>query len=168
MLLFLRYSSRWVKMLVRRKLDFGDRSEPGIGQPRHSALFACPCQYIENHLKFKPRGKLTISKFFSLPNFPLKWSTTVEACFWSQKSVDDVFHGDFKMILDSSVGLVQMGSISVREIRFKTNIDTFWGRRSMNFFLMQWVFQLWRFRLYGHPWDDHSCERTSFKDGHKV
>uniref|UniRef100_A0A0K8SWA3 Transmembrane protein C9orf91 n=1 Tax=Lygus hesperus TaxID=30085 RepID=A0A0K8SWA3_LYGHE len=54
-LLFLRYSSRWVKMLIRRKLDFGDRSEPGLNQPRHSALFACPCQYIENHLKYKPR-----------------------------------------------------------------------------------------------------------------
>lgn len=61
-------------MLVRRKLDFGDKSEPGLGQPRHSALFACPCQFIENHLKYKPRGKFSFRKYFYLPNFPLKWT----------------------------------------------------------------------------------------------
>ncbi|XP_014253347.1 transmembrane protein 268 isoform X4 [Cimex lectularius] len=58
-LLLLRYSSRWVKLLVKRKLDLGEgATDPALGPPRHCTLFACPCQFIETHLKYKPRAKV--------------------------------------------------------------------------------------------------------------
>uniref|UniRef100_T1JA03 Transmembrane protein 268 n=1 Tax=Strigamia maritima TaxID=126957 RepID=T1JA03_STRMM len=60
--LLLRYSQRWVKEYVRHHLDLHvdvhDRGEGGPPTPpRHCIHARCPCQYIEEHLKYKPRGK---------------------------------------------------------------------------------------------------------------
>lgn len=60
--LLLRYSQRWVKEYVCKRLDLSvdcyDRQEgePPI-QPRHCLSARCPCQFIEQHLRYKPRGK---------------------------------------------------------------------------------------------------------------
>lgn len=55
-LLLLRYAARWGKEVMR------GQAEVNIAEPaRHCAPFTCPCQYIERHLKCKPRGK---SKYF--------------------------------------------------------------------------------------------------------
>lgn len=54
--LLLRYATRWGKEVMRGQADVS------IVEPaRHCAPFTCPCQYIERHLKCKPRGK---SKYF--------------------------------------------------------------------------------------------------------
>uniref|UniRef100_A0A1B6DHH4 Transmembrane protein 268 n=1 Tax=Clastoptera arizonana TaxID=38151 RepID=A0A1B6DHH4_9HEMI len=75
-LLFLRYSSRWVKLFVRQRLDLciDGRSLPTVTTtpPRHCVSSRCPCQFIEEHLKYKPRGKLTLRQIFCLPDFPMK------------------------------------------------------------------------------------------------
>ncbi|EEB17386.1 hypothetical protein Phum_PHUM463530 [Pediculus humanus corporis] len=75
-MLFLRYSSRWVRQYVRHQLDLNvDGSDHGSFPwvpPRHCISARCPCQFIEEHLKYKPRGKLTFRKFFQLPNFNFK------------------------------------------------------------------------------------------------
>ncbi|KAL5280316.1 hypothetical protein ACFFRR_004348 [Megaselia abdita] len=52
MLLFLRYASRWGNEAVRGLRDVSS-SEPA----RHCAKYLCPCQFIEEHLTCKPRGK---------------------------------------------------------------------------------------------------------------
>ncbi|XP_075212333.1 uncharacterized protein LOC142319207 isoform X2 [Lycorma delicatula] len=72
-LLFLRYSSRWAKLFVRQRLDLcvGGPSPP-TAAPRHCVSARCPCQFIEEHLKYKPRGKLTLKSFFCLPDYPLQ------------------------------------------------------------------------------------------------
>lgn len=55
-LLLLRYAARWGKEVMRGLADVN------IAEPaRHCAPFTCPCQYIQRHLKCKPRGK---SKYF--------------------------------------------------------------------------------------------------------
>nr|XP_018902601.1 PREDICTED: transmembrane protein C9orf91 homolog isoform X1 [Bemisia tabaci] len=57
-MLFLRYASRWTKLHARGRLVLnidagrGGHSHP----PRHCISSQCPCQFIEEHLKFKPRG----------------------------------------------------------------------------------------------------------------
>lgn len=74
--LLARYSQRWVKLIVRGGLALGidaaDRrrshggsltpSQPQI-PPRHMASRQCPCQYIEEHLQYKPQGS-PITFFF--------------------------------------------------------------------------------------------------------
>ncbi|XP_029171688.1 transmembrane protein 268 isoform X3 [Nylanderia fulva] len=62
-LLLLRYASRWARHFVRRRLDLvidsqeRDRSVMGLSvPPRHCVSARCPCQFIEDHLKHKPRG----------------------------------------------------------------------------------------------------------------
>ncbi|KAL2735100.1 transmembrane protein 268 isoform X1 [Vespula maculifrons] len=68
-LLLLRYASRWARHFVRRRLDLvidsqdRNRSIAGLSvPPRHCVSARCPCQFIEDHLKYKPRGKLTLSR----------------------------------------------------------------------------------------------------------
>ncbi|KAI4488819.1 hypothetical protein M0802_011244 [Mischocyttarus mexicanus] len=68
-LLLLRYASRWARRFVRRRLDLvidsqdRNRSIAGLSvPPRHCVSARCPCQFIEDHLKYKPRGKLTLSR----------------------------------------------------------------------------------------------------------
>lgn len=75
-LLLLRYASRWARHFVRRRLDLvidsqeRDRGITGLSvPPRHCVSARCPCQFIEDHLKHKPRGKLTLRKFFLMPDF---------------------------------------------------------------------------------------------------
>ncbi|CAG0916700.1 unnamed protein product [Notodromas monacha] len=86
--LFLRYSQRWAKDFLRKRLDWcADMAErleqgatvlnvamppvpastPGPGfagilvtpqqRPRHLPTAHCPCQYVEEHLKYKPAAK---------------------------------------------------------------------------------------------------------------
>lgn len=49
--MILRYASRWGKEMIRNYLKVSNES-PG----RHMIKSICPCQFIENHLKCKPRG----------------------------------------------------------------------------------------------------------------
>ncbi|XP_012539945.1 uncharacterized protein LOC105838730 isoform X4 [Monomorium pharaonis] len=62
-LLLLRYTSRWARHFVRRRLDLvidsqeRDRGVMGLSvPPRHCVSARCPCQFIEDHLKHKPKG----------------------------------------------------------------------------------------------------------------
>ncbi|XP_031843883.1 uncharacterized protein LOC116431915 isoform X3 [Nomia melanderi] len=62
-LLLLRYASRWAHHFVRRRLDLvidsqeRNRDITGLSvSPRHCVSARCPCQFIEDHLKYKPRG----------------------------------------------------------------------------------------------------------------
>ncbi|XP_025990033.2 transmembrane protein 268 isoform X1 [Solenopsis invicta] len=62
-LLLLRYASRWARHFVRRRLDLvidsqeRDRGVMGLSvPPRHCVSARCPCQFIEDHLKYKPKG----------------------------------------------------------------------------------------------------------------
>ncbi|CAG0916699.1 unnamed protein product [Notodromas monacha] len=61
-LLLVRYSQRWVKHFVRKYLqlspDHGDRARDVMAiPPRHLVSAMCPCQFIEDHLHYKPTGK---------------------------------------------------------------------------------------------------------------
>lgn len=75
-MVFLRYSQRWAKEFVRRHLELSvDGAERGgfsMAPPRHCISARCPCQFIEEHLKYKPRGKCSVKQFFLLPNFSFK------------------------------------------------------------------------------------------------
>nr|XP_049465508.1 uncharacterized protein LOC120957126 isoform X3 [Anopheles coluzzii] len=51
MLLLLRYASRWGNEAMRGLIDV-TQTDPA----RHCRAFQCPCQYVEYHLKCKPRG----------------------------------------------------------------------------------------------------------------
>uniref|UniRef100_A0AAG5CW29 Uncharacterized protein n=1 Tax=Anopheles atroparvus TaxID=41427 RepID=A0AAG5CW29_ANOAO len=51
MLLLLRYASRWGNEAIRGLIDV-TQHEPA----RHCPPYQCPCQYVEHHLKCKPRG----------------------------------------------------------------------------------------------------------------
>ncbi|XP_034948189.1 transmembrane protein 268 isoform X2 [Chelonus insularis] len=62
-LLLLRYASRWTRQFVRHRLDLvidsQERNRTIVGPtvpPRHCVSARCPCQFIEDHLKYKPRG----------------------------------------------------------------------------------------------------------------
>ncbi|XP_014217095.1 transmembrane protein 268 [Copidosoma floridanum] len=62
-LLLLRYASRWSHHYVRRRLDLAVDSQErnristlNAQPPRHCISARCPCQFIEEHLKFKPKG----------------------------------------------------------------------------------------------------------------
>lgn len=57
LLLFLRYASRWGNQTMRGFIKVGV-TEPA----RHCAPYICPCQFIEEHLKCKPQGKLKYLK----------------------------------------------------------------------------------------------------------
>ncbi|XP_055539053.1 uncharacterized protein LOC129726421 isoform X2 [Wyeomyia smithii] len=52
LLLLLRYASRWGNQSMRGLIDV-----TSVEPARHCHQFQCPCQYIEYHLKCKPRGK---------------------------------------------------------------------------------------------------------------
>jgi len=75
-MVFLRYSQRWAKEYVRRHLELSvDGAERGgfsMAPPRHCISSRCPCQFIEEHLKYKPRGKCSVNQFFLLPNFSFR------------------------------------------------------------------------------------------------
>ncbi|KAJ8680457.1 hypothetical protein QAD02_016244 [Eretmocerus hayati] len=78
-LLLLRYASRWSHRYLRHRLDLAVDSQErqrstadSIGSsqpPRHCISARCPCQFIEEHLKYKPKGKSTLRNFFKMPNF---------------------------------------------------------------------------------------------------
>uniref|UniRef100_A0A2M4CR36 Uncharacterized protein n=1 Tax=Anopheles darlingi TaxID=43151 RepID=A0A2M4CR36_ANODA len=59
MLLLLRYASRWGNEARRGLIDV-TQQDPA----RHCPQYQCPCQYVEQHLKCKPRGKLRIFHVF--------------------------------------------------------------------------------------------------------
>ncbi|XP_018371053.1 PREDICTED: uncharacterized protein LOC108766331 isoform X2 [Trachymyrmex cornetzi] len=53
---FCRYVQRWAKDYLRRRLDWTVDEEGGNpSSPRHLASGLCPCQYIEEWLRNKPR-----------------------------------------------------------------------------------------------------------------
>lgn len=53
---FCRYVQRWAKDYLRRRLDWTVDEEGGNpSSPRHLASALCPCQYIEEWLRNKPR-----------------------------------------------------------------------------------------------------------------
>lgn len=69
--LILRYSQRWVKEYTRKRLDLRHRlhytspataADPNWTElpPRHCIGHRCLCQFIEEHLKFKPLTRFTI------------------------------------------------------------------------------------------------------------
>ncbi|XP_015914937.1 transmembrane protein 268 [Parasteatoda tepidariorum] len=65
--LLLRYSQRWVKEFVRKRLDLrlplhpdGTVETGPPTPPRHCDSARCPCQFIEEHLRFKPTTKCSI------------------------------------------------------------------------------------------------------------
>lgn len=69
--LLLRYSQRWVKEFARKRIDLGmalhhdgTSNVPPTLPPRHCAIARCPCQYIEEHLRFKPLTKCSLSDLF--------------------------------------------------------------------------------------------------------
>ncbi|KAG5877652.1 hypothetical protein JTB14_038328 [Gonioctena quinquepunctata] len=54
-LLFLRYSQRWGKDFLRRRLDWTlDETLGNPSNPRHITSALCPCQYVEEILTNKP------------------------------------------------------------------------------------------------------------------
>nr|XP_012229815.1 PREDICTED: transmembrane protein C9orf91 homolog isoform X2 [Linepithema humile] len=74
-LLLLRYASRWARHFVRRRLDLvidsqeRDRGITGLSvPPRHCVSARCPCQFIEDHLKYKPRAGRKMMKLGILPH----------------------------------------------------------------------------------------------------
>nr|CAD7577260.1 unnamed protein product [Timema californicum] len=72
-LVFLRYSHRWAKQFVRKRLELAlDGGPHRTAPPRHCCTSQCPCQFIEDHLKYKPRGKSSVRQFFRMPDFGLK------------------------------------------------------------------------------------------------
>ncbi|CAG2104743.1 unnamed protein product [Medioppia subpectinata] len=71
--LLLRYSQRWVKDFVRRKIDLnmplhadsaGVSVAPLPTTHRHCPTSRCLCQFIEEHLKFKPLTQCNITELF--------------------------------------------------------------------------------------------------------
>ncbi|OXU26867.1 hypothetical protein TSAR_010608 [Trichomalopsis sarcophagae] len=77
-LLLLRYALRWSHHFVRHRLALAVDSQERNGRnsigisvqpPRHCISARCPCQFIEEHLKYKPKGKSTLCNFFKMPNF---------------------------------------------------------------------------------------------------
>ncbi|XP_049538598.1 uncharacterized protein LOC125952883 isoform X4 [Anopheles darlingi] len=60
MLLLLRYASRWGNEARRGLIDV-TQQDPA----RHCPQYQCPCQYVEQHLKCKPRG------------YPWKWLSPI-------------------------------------------------------------------------------------------
>ncbi|XP_026826724.1 transmembrane protein 268 isoform X2 [Ooceraea biroi] len=73
-LLLLRYASRWARHFVRRRLDLViDSQERVTGlsvPPRHCVSARCPCQFIEDHLKHKPRAGRKMTNLSILPPHP--------------------------------------------------------------------------------------------------
>ncbi|XP_032672310.1 transmembrane protein 268 isoform X2 [Odontomachus brunneus] len=74
-LLLLRYASRWARHFVRRRLDLvidsqeRDRGVTGLSvPPRHCVSARCPCQFIEDHLKHKPRAGRKMMSLGILPH----------------------------------------------------------------------------------------------------
>lgn len=55
-LVILRYASRWGHEMLRNCLAVSS-SDPA----RHMSKSMCPCQFIELHLKCKPRGKVDLN-----------------------------------------------------------------------------------------------------------
>ncbi|XP_025990035.2 transmembrane protein 268 isoform X2 [Solenopsis invicta] len=74
-LLLLRYASRWARHFVRRRLDLvidsqeRDRGVMGLSvPPRHCVSARCPCQFIEDHLKYKPKAGRKMMNLSILPH----------------------------------------------------------------------------------------------------
>ncbi|XP_012539943.1 transmembrane protein 268 isoform X2 [Monomorium pharaonis] len=74
-LLLLRYTSRWARHFVRRRLDLvidsqeRDRGVMGLSvPPRHCVSARCPCQFIEDHLKHKPKAGRKMLNLSILPH----------------------------------------------------------------------------------------------------
>ncbi|XP_011882540.1 PREDICTED: transmembrane protein C9orf91 homolog isoform X2 [Vollenhovia emeryi] len=74
-LLLLRYASRWARHFVRRRLDLvidsqeRDRGVTGLSvPPRHCVSARCPCQFIEDHLKHKPKAGRKMMNLSILPH----------------------------------------------------------------------------------------------------
>ncbi|XP_064078149.1 transmembrane protein 268-like isoform X2 [Macrobrachium nipponense] len=63
-MLLARYSQRWVKAVARGSLSINQDASESTSPPglpaRHSSSKQCPCQYIEDHLHYKPQGKCLI------------------------------------------------------------------------------------------------------------
>ncbi|XP_064078146.1 transmembrane protein 268-like isoform X1 [Macrobrachium nipponense] len=59
-MLLARYSQRWVKAVARGSLSINQDASESTSPPglpaRHSSSKQCPCQYIEDHLHYKPQG----------------------------------------------------------------------------------------------------------------
>lgn len=55
--LLTRYIQRWAKDFLRHRLDWTVDEESGNPMdPRHLSSALCPCQYIEEYIKNKPRS----------------------------------------------------------------------------------------------------------------
>lgn len=76
-MVFLRYSQRWAKEYVRRHLELSvDGAERGgfsMAPPRHCISARCPCQFIEEHLKYKPREACSLCAYMSDQRFNLQF-----------------------------------------------------------------------------------------------
>lgn len=72
-MLLSRYSQRWVKSVSRGAITVMLGGDPCGGPPlppRHCPKWMCPCQYIEDHLHYKPQGWWSVIRNFCvLPNF---------------------------------------------------------------------------------------------------
>ncbi|XP_063243303.1 uncharacterized protein LOC134542736 [Bacillus rossius redtenbacheri] len=72
-LVLLRYSHRWAREFVRRHLDLtvdgADRRALPLSPLRHCFSSKCPCQFVEEHLKYKPRGPFSIWTNLSDPHY---------------------------------------------------------------------------------------------------
>ena len=63
--LLMRYSQRWAKDYLRKRLDWtvdmDQRLEevdgPVATTPRHLTTARCPCQYVEEHIGWKPQKR---------------------------------------------------------------------------------------------------------------
>lgn len=67
--LLLRYSQRWIRDHNRSRATltvplYPDGTDFTPISPRHCATSRCPCQYIEEHLKFKPLTKCSLKELF--------------------------------------------------------------------------------------------------------
>ncbi|XP_023711047.1 uncharacterized protein LOC111866383 isoform X4 [Cryptotermes secundus] len=76
-MVFLRYSQRWAKEFVRRHLELSvDGAERGgfsMPPPRHCISARCPCQFIEEHLKYKPREACSFCAYMSDQHFNIQY-----------------------------------------------------------------------------------------------
>nr|XP_045605734.1 transmembrane protein 268-like isoform X3 [Procambarus clarkii]XP_045605735.1 transmembrane protein 268-like isoform X3 [Procambarus clarkii] len=85
-LLLARYSQRWVKAVVRGALSIvPGTNEVGISPalpPRHCSTRQCLCQYIEDHLHYKPQAGALPSRFALPPHYPVEYVKWKWAVLW--------------------------------------------------------------------------------------
>ncbi|XP_044014850.1 transmembrane protein 268 isoform X2 [Aphidius gifuensis] len=71
-MLLLRYASRWARCFIRHRLDLiidSHERRTIVGStvpPRHCVSARCPCQYIEEHLKYKPKAGQKVDQNISV------------------------------------------------------------------------------------------------------